>query len=193
MLTILSGDPLLTHAQTLAFGTNARGRGETEALHTSLAYRYPAAFAAYGKQARAGRVKPGQFWIWRESRPNRLFMAVRDTPFSITRVRYVETVALTLARDYQLHTVDSLAIAPLGLPHEWPILPSPCPSFSTTATFQDSNPTNLSNPHKQKERGISRAPLYRCVESLLYSIPPHRLLPPACSQFIRVGLCARFC
>lgn len=122
MLIFLSGDPLLTLSQTLAFGTNARGRSETDPLHTALAFRYPAAFAAYGKQVRAGRIKPGQFWLWRESRPNLLFMAVRDTPFSITRVRHVESVALTLARDYRLHNIHSLAIAPLGLPHEWTLL-----------------------------------------------------------------------
>ncbi len=121
-LPFAQGDPLLTSLQTLAFDTNLRGRAEVTPLHTALLDRYPAAFATFGKDARADRLKPGQVWIWRESHPWLCFLIVRESPVGSTRLRYVEAAALTLARDYRLYGLTSLAIAPLGTAAEWPAL-----------------------------------------------------------------------
>ena len=66
-ITYVSGDPLLTRAQSLAFGHNAKGRSELGALEIILLHHYPAAFATYGKNCRSGRIKAGGLWTWRES------------------------------------------------------------------------------------------------------------------------------
>jgi len=121
-ITYVSGDPLLTRAQTLAFGHNARGRSELGALETALLHRYPAAFATYGKNCRSRRIKPGAFWTWRESQPHLAFLVVRETSVGATRVRFVESALMTLARDYRLHSLISLAIAPLATSLEWTVL-----------------------------------------------------------------------
>ena len=121
-LTYTQGDPLRTPLPALAFDTNALGRVEVTPLHTALLDRYPAAFASFGKAARSGRLKAGQIWLWRESTPHLCFLIVRESPVGSTRVRYVDSAALTLARDYRLYGLSSLAIAPLGTTAEWPSL-----------------------------------------------------------------------
>lgn len=118
-LTFVTGDPLLTRAQILAFGHNVQGRNETSPLETELYRRFPAAFATYGKQCRNGRIEIGTMWAWRESRPKLSFMVVRASPVGATRLRYVENIALSLARDYRRENITSLAIAPLGSKAEW--------------------------------------------------------------------------
>ena len=122
MLTYVTGDPLLTHAQTLAFAHNARGRTEVDPLHTALLDHYPAAFASFHKLCRHERIKPGEFWIWRDSSPHLMVIVARETPVGMTRARFVESAVLTIARDYRLHGLTSLAIAPLGTAAEWPLL-----------------------------------------------------------------------
>jgi hypothetical protein len=112
------GDPLTTDADTLAFGYNALGRVEVEPLITALAATYPQVFASYRKQCHAGRIVAGTYWIWRESQPKLMFMVVRDSPVGASRLRYVQAVALALARDYRQEGIKSLAIAPLGQLHE---------------------------------------------------------------------------
>lgn len=121
-LTVARGDPLLTPLQALAFDFNALGRAEVTSLHTALLDRYPAAFATFGKEARANRLKTGQVWLWRESRPWLCFLIVRESSVGSTRLRYVEAAALMLARDYRLLGLTSLAIAPLSTAAEWPAL-----------------------------------------------------------------------
>lgn len=118
-ITYVSGDPLLTHAQVLAFGHNARGRFQVGALETLLLNRYPAAFATYGKRCRADKIKSGSLWIWRETQPMLGFMVVRDSAVGATRLRYVENIALTLARDFQREGITSIAIAPFWDALEW--------------------------------------------------------------------------
>lgn len=117
-LTFLSGDPLLTQQQMLAFGTNAAGRTETSALAAALLPHYPAAFASYAKLCRQERIQPGTIWFWRETKPALAFMVVRDTSVGATRLRYVDAVMMALARDYQRDNIRSIAIAPLGSGHE---------------------------------------------------------------------------
>jgi hypothetical protein len=117
-LTILSGDPLLTQQQMLAFGTNAAGRTETTPLAAALLVRYPTAFANYAKLCRQDRIQPGTTWFWRETKPALAFMVVRDTSVGATRPRYVDAVMMALARDYQRDNIRSIAIAPLGAGHE---------------------------------------------------------------------------
>ena len=121
-ITYVSGDPLLTRSPMLAFGHNAKGRSELGALETSLLNRYPAAFATYGKNCRSGRIKPGTFWAWRESKPSLMFMVIRETSVGATRVRFVESAMMTLARDYRLYDLTSVAIAPLTNTLEWKAL-----------------------------------------------------------------------
>ena len=121
-LTFVSGDPLLTRMQTLAFGHNARARTEVGPLENRLLDAYPAAFASYRKQCHSGRVKPGAIWTWHESQPHLAFFVVRDSAQGATRLRYVESVLMTVARDYRLYSLESLAIVPLGSRDEWPLL-----------------------------------------------------------------------
>lgn len=118
----VEGDPLLTRQHTLAFAHNARGRAETGPLEMRLHYAYPAAFAAYRKRCRGGRVDAGTLWLWRESRPALCFIAARETPVGAVRARYVEAALLLLARDHRLEGVRSLALAPLAPPAEWDAL-----------------------------------------------------------------------
>ena len=117
-LTIVSGDPLLTRQPILAFGCNAAGRTETSPLASALRARYPAAFASYDKLCRQGRIETGVTWFWRESKPTLAFMVVRETPVGATRLRYVDSVIMALARDYPLDNIRGIAIAPLGADHE---------------------------------------------------------------------------
>jgi hypothetical protein len=123
-ITDVSGDPTLTRAQVLAIGTNARGRQETDPLASLLHQRYPTAFSAYQRRARKGLAPGGSIFIWRETTPGLLFMTCRQSPVGATRLRYVENIALTLARDYRREGLTSLAIAPLGRPEEWPEIQS---------------------------------------------------------------------
>jgi hypothetical protein len=119
-LTIVSGDPLLTRAQTLAFGANLKGRSEVGALKTQLLVRYPAAFSTYNKLCKSGRASAGTCWFWRESRPSLAFLIIRESAVGATRLRYVQAVTLALARDWRRLGIESLAIAPLGRETEWP-------------------------------------------------------------------------
>ncbi|MEZ4669826.1 MAG: hypothetical protein R3E39_18120 [Anaerolineae bacterium] len=121
-LTYMHGDPLLTTAQTLAFGFNARGRVEVNERETLLYDRFPTAFATYRKQCNSGRIKPGMMWLWSESQPKLLFMVVRETQVGITRLRFVEQAIMTLARDYPLYGISDLALMSLGSPLEWQTL-----------------------------------------------------------------------
>lgn len=118
----VEGDPLLTRAPLLCFGHNARGRFEGGALPARLMQDHPAAFAAYGKQCRAGRIRPGDLWIWREHTPMLGFIAARLTAAGAVRYRHVEAAALRLARDHHLLGVTAVAIAPLAEGAEWAAL-----------------------------------------------------------------------
>jgi hypothetical protein len=118
-VTYVSGDPALTRAQTLALGHNRKGRTELGRLETALMQRYPAAFSSYMRQCKKGRLNAGAYWLWRDSIPRLMFMTVRDSAVGATRLRYVQSIAMTLARDYRLEGLKSLAIAPLGNAYEW--------------------------------------------------------------------------
>lgn len=118
-LTFLSGDPLLTEAQTLAFSHNAAGRIEHDRLHNTLMRRYPAAFSRYKRDCRKGKIHTGHYWLWREAQPYLMFLPVRETAVGATRLRYVQTAIVNIARDYRLERLESLALTNLGQPHEW--------------------------------------------------------------------------
>jgi hypothetical protein len=119
-LHLVSGDPLLTRAQVLAFGVNVLGRAEIGPLETQLFTRFPTAFAAYRKQCRSGRIVLGGYWTWRESRLFLNFLVIRESPVGATRLRFVQSALMKLARDYRLEGFTSVAIAPLGTHAEWP-------------------------------------------------------------------------
>ncbi len=121
-IKIVTGNPLTTQAQTLAFGFNAKGRVEVGGLETRLYDLYPAAFASFRKQCKSERIKPGMLWLWREAQINLMFLVVRESSVGMTRMRFVETALMTIARDYPLYGLTSLAIAPLGTQEEWSLL-----------------------------------------------------------------------
>lgn len=113
-LTFVSGDPLLTRAHFLAFGHNARGRTETGAFDMALMQQYPAPFSTYQRRCRQDKHKAGTLWLWSEAQPGLMFLTVRESSVGATRLRYVQSVLMSLARDYPLYGIRSLAIAPLG-------------------------------------------------------------------------------
>lgn len=118
-LITVTGDPLLTGAQMLAFGSNARGRIETTPFEHALLRQYPAAFASYNRACRQQRVVCGTYWLWRESTPRLMFCPVRESNVGATRIRFVQAVILQLARDYRRDRIESVALVPLGTPAEW--------------------------------------------------------------------------
>lgn len=118
----LSGDPLLTQAQTLAFGHNARAQTQVGKFDLELQNHYPAALSTFRKQCNTGRIKAGSIWMWRESKPQLAFMVVRESSVGSTRQRFVESVVMTVARDASLYGLTSLAIAPLANAEEWAAL-----------------------------------------------------------------------
>lgn len=118
-LTFVSGDPLLTRAQVLGFGINAAGRTETSPFHVLLNARFPAAIASYNRQCRNGKIRPGMIWFWRETTPALAFIVVRETPFGASRLRYVESAVMTLARDYRIENLKSIALCAFGSTNEW--------------------------------------------------------------------------
>lgn len=117
-LTFVTGDPLLTQADMLAFGHNARGRTELGKLETHLMQQYAPAFSAYTRRARQGKQKPGTWWTWVQSKPRLAFLTVRDSSVGATRLRYVQSALMMLARDQWMLNITSLAIAPLGSLYE---------------------------------------------------------------------------
>lgn len=119
-LELATGDPLTTDAEWLAIGHNARGRIELGDFETRIANLYPAAVAMFQRRARAGKHPAGTFWQWHESQPRLLFLSARDSSVSPVRLRHIQQLFLTLARDYTLYNINSLAIAPLGTPQEQP-------------------------------------------------------------------------
>ena len=121
-LSYVQGDIFLSRAQVIAFGANASAASESTPYATGLADRYPAALAAFRKQARAGRITPGDIWLWREALPGLGLLVVRERGGSATRPRFVEDAAQQIARDWTRLGLDRLALAALGDALEWPAL-----------------------------------------------------------------------
>lgn len=119
-LKLVTGDPRLSQAEALAFGHNARGRTELGDFETALMQQEPAAFASYQRRGRKTHYQPGTIWPWYQSKPFLFFLVIRQSSVGATRLRYVQSVLLTLARDYRLYNIKSLAIAPLGNDYERP-------------------------------------------------------------------------
>lgn len=144
-LKLVTGDPLLTQMPYLAVGHNARGRSELGDFETALAQKSPAALASYTRKARRGKIKPGTLWFWSEAQPKLIFLSIRDSAVGATRLRYVQSVLITLARDYSLYNIQGVALAPLGNAYEQPeilkllemwLAPSPLPIVAYTAYLQ---------------------------------------------------------
>jgi len=114
------GDIFLTRAQTVAIGIDSAGRLGTSALFTALHDRYPVFVSECRKQGRAGTLRPGTVWIWREAVPWVAGLVVRDTPQGATRLRYVEAAMLALYRNREQEGLLSLAVMRLGDSTEWP-------------------------------------------------------------------------
>jgi len=114
------GDVFLTHMQAIAIGIDSAGRLGTSALFTALHDRCPVFVSECRKQGRAGTLRPGTVWIWREAVPWVAGLVVRDTPQGATRLRYVETAMLHLSRNREQEGLLSLAVMRLGDDTEWP-------------------------------------------------------------------------
>lgn len=125
-VSFVSGDILLSRAQVIAFGANARGDSETTSLYTELLNRYPPALAAFRKDARAGRILPGDWWLWQDAAPWLALLVVRQASGGATRTRYAEDIARKIARDWQREGLRSLAVAQIGEALEWPSLREVC-------------------------------------------------------------------
>lgn len=117
-LTFVTGDPALTKAAVLVLGHNAKGRTELDDFSMNLMRQQPAAFSGYMRQARQGRQKGGELYLWTQSVPQLLFLTVRDSAVGATRLRHVQKALITIARDYSLYRIPTLAIAPLGNRYE---------------------------------------------------------------------------
>lgn len=118
-ITFTQGDPDLAQTAVLAFGYNERGKSEVTPFITQLQHRFPAAFATYKRLCNDDKIRAGEYWIWRESKPALMFMVVRQTSAGATRLRYVEAITMSLARDYRLELISSLTIAALCDPLQW--------------------------------------------------------------------------
>jgi hypothetical protein len=124
MIQYVTGDPLLTHAPFLAIGHNAKGRTELGAFETAALIRFPAPFATYQRRCRQGKHISGTFWAWYDAKPSLLFCTVRESSVGATRLRYVQSIFMAIARDYTLYNIHGLALAPIGNGYERPeILP----------------------------------------------------------------------
>jgi len=124
MIQFVTGDPLLTRAPFLAIGHNARGRTELGPFETAALIRYPAPFASYQRRCRQGKQVSGTFWMWYDAKPSLLFCTVRESSVGATRLRYVQSILMAIARDYTLYNIRGLALAPIGNAYERPeILP----------------------------------------------------------------------
>ncbi|MCA9888042.1 MAG: hypothetical protein KC546_06705 [Anaerolineae bacterium] len=117
-INYVSGDPALTQADVLALGHNARGRTELGALETRLMQQFSPAFATYTRLARRGQQTPGTWWLWVDTRPQLAFLTVRSSSVGATRLRYVESVLMSISREYEIHAIKSIALAPLGNQYE---------------------------------------------------------------------------
>ncbi|GAB4575505.1 MAG: hypothetical protein Kow0077_27350 [Anaerolineae bacterium] len=132
----VQGDILLTTARVLCVDFNARGQPEATALHTRLAYDYPAAFAAFRKHTRNNGVKPGTWWLWREATPWLGLLIVRETSSGASRLRYVEAAAQQLLMAASLEGVTRIALQMPGTPPEWPSLREPLDFWLKPARLQ---------------------------------------------------------
>ena len=118
----VQGDIFLSRAQVIGLSFNARGRTETDPLVGQFMYHYPAAFAAFRKQAHAGRIQTGQWWLWREASPWLALLITRQSQVGAMRSRYVEAVAQQISVNWQQEGVHSMALARPGDALEWPML-----------------------------------------------------------------------
>lgn len=119
-LLSVTGDPTLTQADALAFCHNARGQTELAPVTQALMQRYPVAFTTYGRRARQGQLKPGTFWVYGDVRPKLLFMVLKESAVGVPRLRYVQAVMLSFARDHARYAWRHLALAAPGTPEDWP-------------------------------------------------------------------------
>ena len=115
----VSGDPVLTDCQVLAFGYNARGQSESRDEQIRLYQSYPAMFSLFRRQAHKGNIKSGTVWQWNETRPNFALWIIRESPFGATRIRYVQSIVMSFVRDYQLYNITSLALIRPGTDIEY--------------------------------------------------------------------------
>ena len=118
-LQFVSGDPLLTQCQSLAIGHNRAGRTETNPLPTALRNAYPVAYATYERRCKQNRQASGDLYLWTQSKPQLLFLTVRDSAVGANRLRYIQSCLMTIVRDYRLYNIKDLALAPIASPQEW--------------------------------------------------------------------------
>ena len=106
----VSGDPLLTGCQVVAFGYNTRGQSESREEQIRLHQSFPAMFSVFKRQARKGKIKSGDVWQWNETTPNFHMWLIRESAYGATRIRYVQAIVMNFVRDYRLYNIGSLAL-----------------------------------------------------------------------------------
>lgn len=119
-ITFVRGDILLSRAPAIGIDVNARGQHEDHPLAVAFADRFPAAFAAFHKQARASNIQAGSWWIWRESTPWLALLVMRQSSAGATPLRHIEAIAQRIAQDWQQESLCGLALARPGDPADWP-------------------------------------------------------------------------
>lgn len=118
--SFVKGDIFQTRAQAIALGINAAGRSDSSELHVALQDRYPVFASEYRRRGRAGLLRPGTLWTWREGKPWIIGMAVQETPQGAARLRFVEAAMLSLLKNWQQEQLTALALMRLGTDAEWP-------------------------------------------------------------------------
>lgn len=119
-LKYVSGDPLLTKCEMLAIAHNAKGRTEVDALNQHLMQKFPTAFSSYVQRCRRNKQDGGDLFIWTQTKPQLVFLTVRDSSVGATRLRHMQKCLMTIARDYKHYNMKSLALVPIGNTHERP-------------------------------------------------------------------------
>ena len=119
-LYTVAGDPLFTRCQTLALGYNARGQSESRDELVAIVQEYPVTFASFQRQTRKDKIVAGNIWMWTESIPQLQIWIMRDSAFGASRIRYVQSIAMSFARDYLLYGINSLALVRPGTDIEYP-------------------------------------------------------------------------
>ena len=106
------GDLFYSRAQTLAHGVNCRGRmGAGIALE--FRRRYPVMFKEYQQRCKDGRLRPGEYFLWRSAEDWILNLATQDTLGGAT-LDIVRRALEALAAHYEAEGITSVAMPRIG-------------------------------------------------------------------------------
>jgi O-acetyl-ADP-ribose deacetylase (regulator of RNase III) len=112
------GDLLWADAEALVNTVNTVGvMGKGLALQFRQAY--PAMFRAYREACDIGQIKTGSMWVWstgRSANPRLIVNFPTKRHWRApSRMEYIETGLIDLARVIRQHAITSIAVPPLGV------------------------------------------------------------------------------